>query len=278
MVVGVLSWVLAQIVLGLANTVGYHRLLTHRSFRAPWALRAGLALAGAMWGGSPLTWVALHRQHHARSDGPGDPHSPREGFWFAHCGWLIGSRSPYFCLLFALSGFGQQLVVLVHDGLRLAGRRPPEWRSLTQDLNGDAWMRFLDTPLVIPAGFVAQVAAAWWVGGWWGLFWLWSLHLVLTNGSWAVNSIGHSRSFGVEDHTNGDTSRNVPWLAWLTFGEGWHNHHHRYPRSARHGLGGGFDPSWWVIRGLERAGVVDQVWLPKGERQTALERGGPPGQ
>lgn len=270
-IAAILGWLVAVTLLGLGNTVGYHRLLTHRSFDTPRPVRWALTLLGALHSGSPLAWVGLHRQHHARSDGEGDPHSPRDGFAWAHCGWMIGTRNATLATVFALSGFGQQVVVFWHDLRRLAGHNPPVWRDATRDLNDDPVLRLLDVPLVVPALFVAQILVAIGVGGGWGLLWLWAVHVALTNGSWAVNSVGHSTAFGIEAHANRDTSRNVPWLAALTFGEGYHNHHHRYPRSAWHALGDGWDPSWWLIRGLVVARLADQVWLPRARRQVLPE-------
>ncbi len=267
----VLTWLVASALLGLGNTVGYHRLLTHRSFATPRPVRWLLTLFGALHSGSPLTWVALHRQHHTRSDADGDPHSPREGFWHAHCGWLIGTKNPVLCVLFALSGFGQQAAVLMHDLRRLAGNNPPVWLEITKDLNDDPVLRLLDTPLVIPALFLVQLGLAVAIGGGWGVLWLWLLHVAMTNGSWAVNSVGHTTAFGHESHDNRDTSRNVPWLAWITFGEGWHNNHHRYPRSAWHALGEGPDPSWWLLRAGMATGLVREVWLPKAQRDVLPE-------
>ncbi len=258
------AWIVVAGLLGLGNTVGYHRLLTHRAFTATPAVRAVLTLLGAVTGGSPVFWVGLHRLHHARSDGEGDPHSPRDGgFLWAHAGWLIGSRNAVVVLLFALSGFGQQAMIVAHDLRRMAGRNPPVWRDLCGDLMKEPLMRVLDTPGVMPALFAAQVGVAWAVGGGWGVVWLWSLHVYLTNSSWAVNSVAHAPALGRQPRPTGDDSRDVPWLAWLTLGEGWHNAHHRHPRSARHGLDGGFDPSWYVIQGLCAVGLARDPWLPK---------------
>lgn len=260
---GLTSLALAFTLCGLGNTVGYHRLLTHRGFTArPW-LRALLTLLGASYSGSPAFWVGLHRLHHLRSDGEEDPHSPTRGFWWAHCGWLLGSPRPWLCAPYALSGFGQQLSVLIHDLRRLAGRNPPTWHALTKDLMKERLIRLLDAPLVMPALFALQLGLAWAVGGPWGLAWLWALHVALTNASWAVNSICHTEAFGTQPYDTGDQSRDVPWLALPTLGESFHNAHHRFPRSARHGLEGGFDPSWRVIQGLERLGQVSEIWLPK---------------
>jgi len=122
------------------------------------------------------------------------------------------------------------------------------------------------TPLVTPALFLGQVGVAWGVAGGAGLAWLWGLHVLLTNTSWAVNSLCHAPSLGRAPHATGDDSRDVPWLSPVTLGEAYHNTHHRYPRSARHGLGGGFDPSWWVIVGLVRMGLASEPWLPRKER------------
>ncbi len=270
LLLAILAWLAAVTALGLGNTVGYHRLLTHRAFETPRPVRWVLTVLGALHSGSPRAWVALHRLHHAKSDGEGDPHSPRDGFAWAHCGWLIGSRSPVLCALFALSGFGQQAAILRHDLARLAGA-PAPWEDATRDLADDLVIRLLDTPLVLPVLFLAQVGAAWMVGGAWGLLWLWAVHVALTNGSWAVNSVGHGAAFGHQSHDNRDSSRDVPWLAALTFGEGFHNHHHRYPRSAWHALGDGWDPSWWLIRGLVAVGLARQVWLPRSHRHVLPE-------
>lgn len=271
LIAAIAAWLVVATALGLGNTVGYHRLLTHRSFDAPVWVRGALALLGALHSGPPLGWVALHRLHHARSDGPGDPHSPRDGLWHAHCGWMIGARAPAVCLLFALSGFGQQAVLLVNDLRRLARGGPAPWIEGAPDLAPDPWLRALDAPLVLPAAFVGQLGLAVGLFGWPGLLWLWALHVALTNGSWAVNSVGHAVGVGRAPFDNRDTSRNVGWLAALTFGEGWHNNHHRFPRSAWHGLDAGPDPSWWVIVALARLGLARDIWLPRAQRDRVPE-------
>jgi fatty-acid desaturase len=255
---------------GLGNTVGYHRLLTHRSFKASAPARWTLTLLGALHSGSPMVWVGLHRLHHTKSDGPEDPHSPRNGgFWHAHTGWLIGTRSVPLAALFAASGFGQQLAILIHDIRRLMGLNPPEWRTLCPDLEREPLMRLLDVPLVIPGLFLLQALVAWTVGGWPGLACLWAVHLAMTNLSWAVNSVCHSPRIGTAPHATREDSRNVPWLAWLTNGEGYHNNHHRYPRSAWHALGPGPDLSWLVIVLLVRLGLATDPWLPRAHRPAA---------
>ena len=263
MLIGFLGFIIATTLFGLGNTVGYHRLLTHRSFSVPWWVRDFWTILGATHSGSPMMWVGLHRLHHAKSDGPEDPHTPTKGFWHAHCGWILGVYHPVWCVLFALTGFGQQAAFLVHDVRRLLGLNPPTWREMCADLRDARLMKVLDIPLVIPALFGLQVVFCAAVAGWWGLLWLWSVHVVLTNGSWAVNSVCHWPGFGREDHANRDQSRNVPWMSLLTYGESYHNNHHRFPRSAWHSLGTGMDLSWAVIQGMAKLGLAKNVWLPR---------------
>jgi stearoyl-CoA desaturase (delta-9 desaturase) len=261
----------SQWVLGFANTVGFHRLLTHRSFKAPSWVRNGFALTAAQFSGSPMLWVGMHRVHHQVSDTDRDPHTPTRGFWFAHCGWLIKSRSPLIAIPFAiLGGIGVQAVIVYYDIKRLIGKHPPVWRKLTRDLGKERFMRFLDTPLVITAMFAAQVAAAWLIAGWWGLAYLWGVHFVHLNSSWAVNSLCHWPTFGQRDHETKEQSRNVHWLAPITLGESHHNSHHRYPKSAKHALIGGMDPSWRLIRILERLGLAWDVNLPAAYREVEV--------
>jgi stearoyl-CoA desaturase (delta-9 desaturase) len=258
----------ATLMMGLGNTVGYHRLITHRSFKASRPLRWVLTVLGALHSGSPLVWVGLHRHHHANSDQPDDPHTPTRGFWAGHCGWLIDTRSPVPCMLFALSGFGQQMALLVHDLKRVTGRKPAIWREICPDLMREPFMRALDLPFVMPVLFAAQLGAVWWWGQWWGVVWLWAVHVSLTNASWAVNSICHWPAFGVQTYDTGEGSRDVGWVAWFTNGEGFHNSHHRFPKSARHGLHRGPDFSWRVIQLLVLTGLASDPWLPRKFRPT----------
>jgi len=123
-------------------------------------------------------------------------------------------------------------------------------------------MRALDVPLVITAMFAAQVAIAWLIGGWWGIAWLWVVHVVLNNFTWIVNSACHWPGLGARPHKTRDQSRNVSWLALATHGESHHNAHHRHPRSAHHGIDGGVDASFAVIRLLERLGLATEVQMP----------------
>jgi stearoyl-CoA desaturase (delta-9 desaturase) len=257
-------------IFAMANTIGFHRLLTHRSFKTrPW-VRSAFAILGAQYSGSPMMWVGVHRVHHTISDWKDDPHTPRNGFWYAHSGWLIDSKSPAVAALFALSGFGLHLRFLYWDVMRVLGKRKQVWRKMTRDLQKEPVMRLLDTPFVVPAMFAGQVAAAWLIGGPWGIAWLWGFHFMLNNSTWLVNSVCHWPTAGTKPHDTKDDSRNVQWLAWLTYGESQHNGHHKYPKSARHGLlPGETDPSWAVIRAMSKVGLAWDINIPKQFRDEA---------
>ena len=263
--------VLATTVFGLANTVGFHRLLTHRSFKTGRWLRYTLALLAAQYSGSPMMWVGVHRVHHTISDGKGDPHSPRHhGFWWAHSGWLLGTKSRIAAIAFAASGFGLHLRFLYWDVLRAFGRRDPVWRKMTRDLDKQWLFRALDAPFVIPAMFGLQLAAGWLIAGPWGIAWLWAFHALQNNNTWLVNSVCHLPGVGTKPHDTRDDSRNVAWLAWITFGEAHHNGHHKYPKSARHGLlPGETDISWGVIKLLSRLGLAWDIVIPEKFRDPA---------
>jgi stearoyl-CoA desaturase (delta-9 desaturase) len=252
----------AVVILGLSNTVGYHRLLSHRSFKTPGWLRNTITFVCAQYSGAPMQWVGAHRVHHTLSDTEGDPHTPTKGFWYAHSGWLCGAKHPLPCALFALSGFGLQMRFLIVDVRRLFGKVPPIWRAMARDLEKERFMRLLDVPLVMSACFAAQLAIAWLVGGGWGIAWLWFVHLFVNNATWIVNSACHWDAFGARTFETRDRSRNVAWLALLTHGESSHNAHHKFPRSARHGLDGTSDLSWAVIRGLAALGLATDIQLP----------------
>ena len=263
------------IVVGLCNTVGYHRLLTHRSFKTRNWLRNAITVACAQYSGSPMQWVGAHRVHHTVSDTEADPHTPLKGFWYAHCGWLFGSANPVLCILFSTSAFGLQGRIFLVDVRRLFGRVKPSWRALTRDLEKEPMMRFLDAPLVMTACFVAQVAIAWYIGHWWGIAWLWFAHWFLNNFTWIVNSACHWPSFGERPHETRDRSRNVRWLAHVTHGEANHNAHHKHPRSAQHGIDGGPDLSWTVICALSAVGLAWDIQSPVVRKRAPAPAGVP---
>jgi len=259
MLLPLLSWFIALELLGLGISVGYHRLLTHNAFKTHVFTRNALALLAACYGGSPLLWVGVHRVHHAVTDWQADPHTPKRGFWFAHCGWFIDSQNPTRCALFALSGFGLQARFFYWDVLRVLGRRPNPVAKMTRDLQREPFLRALDRPFVISALFATQLAIAWTLGGPLGIVWLWSLQVAVNNATWVVNSFCHMPRFGRTTHPTRDHSRNVAWLNVLTNGESIHNAHHHFPRSAKLGLAGEWDLTYSVIRGLEKLGLAWDV-------------------
>jgi stearoyl-CoA desaturase (delta-9 desaturase) len=231
------------VVTGLGTSLGYHRLLTHRSFRTtPW-LKAAFLAAGAMAVPSrPVDWAARHLEHHAHADRDGDPHSPADGFLHAHVGWMLAvspaKRERYCARLL------DDPVVILIDRTALG------WLALG---------------LAIPAL----------VDGWRGLLWGGAVRIALHNQSmFAVNSVCHA--FGSQEFATGDESRNNRLVAVLAFGEGWHNNHHAFPSAAFHGLGRGPDATGCVIRWLERAGLAWDVRRPS-EAAVARRRaaGGP---
>ena len=231
-------WVDLALFLGLyvvcafGTTIGFHRYFTHQGFEAKAPVRAVLAILGCMTMQGPVTqWVTDHRKHHALSDQPGDPHSPHVGWLFSNLGLEHGRE------------YGKDLyenrIVRAVDRLYLV------WVALT-----------LGIPFVI--GYT--------LGGWplaiEGLIWGGLVRIFLyQHATFSVNSVCHM--FGRKDYRSRDEARNNRFVAWLVFGEGWHNNHHAFPVSARHGLDEGqIDVSWWVIRGLERIGLVWNVKVP----------------
>jgi stearoyl-CoA desaturase (Delta-9 desaturase) len=252
----VLVFAILYVLTGLGVTVGFHRLFTHRSFKARPAVRAVLAVLGsAAIEGPVISWVADHRKHHAFADRPGDPHSPHVDHGV---GWLGALRG----LLHAHVGW-----LFLHDQRGARARYAP-------DLLADPVIRFVDRTFVIWAvgglGIAFGLGAA--IGGslaagltallWGGAVRL----LVLHHMTYSINSICHV--FGRRRFVTADESRNVFWLALPTFGEAWHNNHHAFPTSAQHGLGRWqLDPSALVIRGLEACGLVSDVVRISPERQ-----------
>ena len=243
------------ILTGLGITVGYHRLLTHRAFQTAKPVQYAFAVFGSMSVQGPvLSWVADHRKHHAHTDEEGDPHSPHlagrgfvgavKGLWHAHVGWLFSLKDRAEPERYARDW-------LEDRGMRVIDRLFFFWLTLGIAL-----------PFAI--GFAARGTIA---GGlqcalWGGLVRIFVLHHV----TFSINSVCHffgRRSFATEDE-----SRNVFWLAPLSFGESWHNNHHAFPRSAFHGLRWTqVDPGGLVIRGLEKLGLAWNVVRISAERQ-----------
>ena len=233
------------------TTIGFHRYFTHRGFETRTPVKAALAILGCMTMQGPLTqWVTDHRKHHALSDRPGDPHSP-------HVGHGDGAWG-------ALRGF-----VHAHVGWLFSNLGMEQGREYGRDLYEDRLVRTIDRLYVLWVVFTLGIpfAVGYWVGGTWeagleGLVWGGLLRIFLyQHATFSVNSICHM--FGRRDFRSRDEARNNWLVALLVFGEGWHNNHHAFPASARHGLGRRqLDVSWWVIRGLEKLGLVWDVKVP----------------
>jgi len=237
---------------GFGVTVGYHRLLTHRSFETGKGLERAFAVLGSMGlQGSVLDWVADHRKHHAHTDQEGDPHSPHvghgsgmRGLWHAHTGWLFETHGQ--------ADWKRYARELYEDpAMRRISRLFPLWAALSLLIpTGLGWLLHGDA-----AGALRGLI-------WGGLVRAFFLHHV----TWSINSVCHffgRRRFAVEDR-----STNVAWLALLSFGEAWHHNHHAFPRSAAHGLRRReLDPSALLIGGLERLGLARNVVRISPERQ-----------
>jgi stearoyl-CoA desaturase (delta-9 desaturase) len=226
---------------GIGVTMGYHRLLTHRSFQTPRFIEYVLTILGSLANqGGPLIWVATHRVHHCHSDDHGDPHSPRDGVWWAHFLWWM----PYIPHL----------------------DEPTRYQRYIVDLAKDRVHRFLDRwHIVLPltlAGLLFLLGEAW---GQVGLSWVvWGIFVrttLLYHATYLVNSATHM--WGYRSHKTNDHSTNLWWVALITLGEGWHNNHHAFPRSARHGL------RWWevdmtylLIRFMSLLGLAKHIHVP----------------
>jgi stearoyl-CoA desaturase (delta-9 desaturase) len=243
---------------GAGITVGYHRLFTHRSFKTSRVLRVLFAVLGSMAvEGSVVEWVATHRRHHDFSDKPGDPHSP-------HAEHAPGWRG-------ALAG-----LVHAHVGWMFRGKDMANPRRYARDLMADRDLRFISrmfplwvvAGLALPFGLGVMLTGSV-VGGLTGLLWGGAVRIfLLHHATFSINSLCHF--FGRSPFGTGDESRNLGWLAPITFGEAWHNNHHAFPTSARHGLGRWqLDPGAWLIVALERSHLAWDVVRISPERQRA---------
>jgi len=233
----------------LGVTVGFHRLFTHRSFEAARAIRLALGIAGSMTAQGPLLfWVSEHREHHQKSDSAGDPHSPYldgetaltglRGFWHAHVGWMLDHASS-------------------------------AWQTYARDIFADRLSLRVSRlyPLWVAAGVLLPglIAGVWyrsWKHAALGVLWGGLVRIFLVHhATWSVNSIGHM--IGQRTFVTPDQSRNNGFVALITCGEGWHNNHHAFPSSARHGLERWqWDVSYAVIRLLAGIGLARNLKLP----------------
>jgi fatty-acid desaturase len=239
---------------GFGVTLGYHRLLTHRSFRTPRFVEYILTILGCLSSqGGPLQWVAVHRAHHQHADGEHDPHSPRDGFWWAHMFWWM-PRNP------SLDEF-------------------PAYRRYVSDLAKDPVQCFLQRfhwafALVLAVALYGLGEA--WDGV--GLSWVvWGIFVrtaVLYHSTWLVNSATHM--WGYQNFPTRDRSTNLWWVALVSLGEGWHNNHHAFPRSARHGMRWWeLDATYYLLRILAIVGLARRIQVPtKAVREAAAKDSG----
>ncbi len=210
---------------GIGITLGYHRYFTHRSYAIPKWFEYFLAVCGCLAGeAGPIAWVAAHRYHHTYSDTENDPHSPLRGFWWAHMTWL----------------FGREKFLAEFDS----------YKRFTPDMARDPFLVFLDKWHIIPSLILSVLLYMW--GGWsfvvWGVF---VRSVLVYHATWLVNSAAHI--WGYRTYKISDQSTNNWWVALLSFGEGWHNNHHAFQRSARHGM------RWWEIDMTYR--TIQFLWI-----------------
>ena len=222
--------------LSLGIGMGYHRLLTHRSYQAPKWIEYFLAFCGTLaLEGGPISWVATHRIHHQFSDKPGDPHTPNDGKWWSHIVWMMVGDATH--------------------------NKTSEFARYAMDLRDDRFMVWLSKYNYVPLIVLSALLLA--LGGL--PFLLWGVFFRVTVGlhaTWMVNSLTHF--WGGRRFATRDGSRNNLLVALLSFGEGWHNNHHAYPTSARHGLAWyELDISWMTIRLLQMLGLAKAVQVAR---------------
>ncbi|WP_405233237.1 acyl-CoA desaturase [Lentisalinibacter salinarum] len=238
------------LVRGFGVTAGYHRLLAHRSFRAGRCVQFLLTLAGSLaTQGGPLWWVAHHRSHHRYTETDRDIHSPRtQGFWRSHMGWMLSAES------FRENGANARDLY-----------RVPELKFLQQHY---VWIVLGQGAAIFGLG-EGLAALGVNTSGLQMLVWAWFIATVaLWHATFMVNSVCHL--WGSRPFDAADTSTNNWLVAVLALGEGWHNNHHKFAYSARHGLEWWqFDLTWVLLRGMEKLGLVSELRLP---RRRMLER------
>ncbi|NMF58715.1 acyl-CoA desaturase [Pseudanabaena yagii] len=227
-----LHWFLGSIGICL----GYHRLLSHRSFQVPKWLEYVIALIGAAaLQGGPIFWIAGHRLHHAHTeDEEKDPYSARKGFWWSHMLWILYPKSDFF--------------------------DADKYFRYAPDLARDPFYLWLDKYfllLQIPVGVGLYL-----LGGWSYVIWGMCVRSVfLWHSTWFINSVTHM--WGYRTFETNDNSRNLWWAAIVTYGEGWHNNHHAYPNVAKAGWRWWeVDVTWWAIQVLRALGLATKVIMP----------------
>jgi fatty-acid desaturase len=222
--------------IGFGIGMGYHRLHTHRSYKVPKFIEYFFAVCGTLTlEGGPIFWVATHRVHHQNSDQTGDPHTPHDGGFWAHMGWIV---------------FGERK----HNDTKLMARYAP-------DLASNRFYLWLNTYHYVPLVALGLILLA--TGGVPLMLWGVCVRVIVgLHATWLVNSATHM--WGNRRFATRDDSRNSWWVALLTFGEGWHNNHHAHPTSARHGLAWyELDITWMQIRALQLLGIARAVKVAK---------------
>lgn len=227
-----LHWLLGSIGICL----GYHRLLTHRSFQVPRFLEYAITFLGALaLQGGPIFWVAGHRVHHLHTeDLEKDPYSAKRGFWWSHMLWLFYPQSEHF--------------------------NYQAYKKFAPDLDKDPFYRWLNRNFLMLQ--IPLAIGLYLLGGWsfviWGVF---VRAVVLWHSTWLINSATHL--MGYRTFSSEDNSRNLWWAALLTYGEGWHNNHHAYPNVAKAGWKWWeLDMTWWAIQVLRSLGLAKRVVMP----------------
>ena len=223
---------------GLGVTLGWHRLVAHQSFKVPKWLEYFFVFCGTLsCQGGPIWWVGLHRHHHKYSDTAPDHHDSTKGFWWSHMGWMMFDVPA-----------------------------ESEVERFTKDIGDDRFYQFLDKNFLVIQ--IALAVVLYFIGGWPFVFWGSFVRLVAVfHATWFVNSATHK--FGYRSHESGDRSTNCWWVALMTYGEGWHNNHHAFQYSARHGLRWWeVDVTWMTIRLLSILGLATEIKLPKIEAAT----------
>jgi sn-2 palmitoyl-lipid 9-desaturase len=220
--------------------LGYHRLLSHRSFQVPRWLEYAIALCGALaMQGGPIFWVAGHRQHHAHTeDLEKDPYSAKRGFWWSHILWLFYVRPEFF-------------------DRKVCSKNAP-------DLARQPFYQFLDRYFLLLQALLGVSLYA--LGGWsFVIYGIFVRSVLLWHSTWLVNSASHLQ--GYRTFNSKDGSRNNWWVSLVTYGEGWHNNHHAYPNVAKSGYQWWeIDTTWWVISTLKTLGLAKKVVLPPAQR------------
>ena len=246
----------------LGINLGYHRLLSHHALEVPkWLEHTFTTLALCSLEDTPLRWVTTHRLHHVHSDTPSDPHSPRDGVMWSHCGWLF-RRAPDRRTVAAFDRYARDLLV------------DPWYRRLESRPFTILWIYLGQMLLFAVAGFAfgalltggaaagARLAASWVV---WGVL---VRTVAVWHITWSVNSLTHL--LGYRTYDTGEDSRNNWFVALVANGEGWHNNHHHDPASASNQhRWWELDVTWWIILALERAGLATAVIRPRHVRREA---------